>query len=94
MRWRRGFFRIGIAAFINFAGHPFFPELYVGVIEHGERVNAVTPESKDAKGLESLEQAGITHGKGVAIIKGSLDEKLGGVVDGNYMSQRQRRDLP
>ncbi|RVD71381.1 MAG: hypothetical protein E5V62_25880 [Mesorhizobium sp.] len=25
-------------------------------------------------------------GKGVAIIKGSLDEDLGGVVDGNYMS--------
>ncbi|WJI80803.1 MULTISPECIES: hypothetical protein [unclassified Mesorhizobium] len=26
------------------------------------------------------------HGKGVAIIKGSLDENLGGVVDGNYTS--------
>jgi len=61
------------------------PQMFVQVST--ERWSAAGRDGQLSIAVAAYCDVADSHGKGVAIIKGSLDEKLGGVVDGNYMSQ-------
>ncbi|BCG92282.1 hypothetical protein [Mesorhizobium sp. 131-2-1] len=60
------------------------PQIFVHVST--ERWRDAGHEGRLSIAIAAYCDAADTHGKGVAIIKGSLNEKLGGVVDGNYTS--------